>query len=49
MDVCVGSGGLTRNEEKGREAQQPGCGGLNEKGSHRLICLNAWSLVGGTV
>ena len=25
------------------------CRGLNENGSHRLICLKAWSLVGGTV
>ena len=24
-------------------------GGLNEHGSHRLICLNVWSLVSSTV
>jgi hypothetical protein len=25
------------------------CGGLHENGSHRLIYLNVWSPVGGTV
>ena len=26
-----------------------GCGCLNENGSHRLLCLDAWSPVKGTV
>ena len=25
------------------------CGGLNENAPHRLICLNTWSLIGGTI
>lgn len=26
-----------------------GCGGMNENGSHRLLYLNTWSLIGRTV
>jgi hypothetical protein len=34
---------------KQNKPNQPGCGGFNEHGPHRLICLNAWSPVSGTV
>lgn len=33
---------------KSLQASNP-CGGLNEKGLHKLMCLNTWSPVGGIV
>lgn len=31
------------------EVQEVECGDLNENCLHRLVCLNTWPLVGGTV